>query len=184
MAQLQVVPPTTFCESGGSPGRPAVKKKAKPLWHLMRLVSKCLDHGKCNRWPDVWPGFSWLGTSEIRGSCGHCHNWHMVRRLAPHKFSIFHQRWRLFLFPFTGVVLFFRIVNQETALLVNLSNSIIVTKTSKSSARTAASSVDSALPLAVVMTVGSFDLLMGSFSPQVSYFILAHTCGEMRRCPS
>ena len=108
----------------------------------------------------------------------------LVRRLAPHKFSIFHQRWRLFLFPFTGVVLFFRIVNQETALLVNLSNSIIVTKTSKSSARTAASSVDSALPLAVVMTVGSFDLLMGSFSPQVSYFILAHHVERCAAVPS
>ena len=60
-------------------------------------------------------------------------------------------------------------INPEIVLL---SNSIIVTNTSKSFTYTVASSVDSALPLAVMMTVGSSDLLMVSFSSEVGSLLL------------
>ena len=59
------------------------------------------------------------------------------------------------------------------------SGSIIGTKASKSSTYTAASSVDSALPLAVVKTAGSFDLLLVFFNR--SEFSLTH---HVERCAS
>ena len=62
------------------------------------------------------------------------------------------------------------------------SNSIIVTKTSRSLTYTVASFVNSALPLTVVMTMNSVDLLLVLFEQKS-----VHSCspyGEMRHCPN
>ena len=59
-----------------------------------------------------------------------------------------------------------RIINPEKALTVNLPTAYIVTKTSISFTYPVASGVGSTLPLAVVTTVGSLDLMMVSLKPE------------------
>ena len=94
----------------------------------------------------------------------------MVLRPAPH---IFHLQPTTETLPFSihGSGPFLRTKNAEMALLMHLPNSIIVTKDIQIVEAYCRFFVDSALKLAVVMTVSSFDLLMVPYS----------SCGEM--CP-
>ena len=162
---------TTLCESGGSPESPS-SKGGSDSGTLCDRSHDAWTPEKCNRSLDVSPGFSWLGISDFRGSWEKCHSCHVVLRLAPFifpsltnygdsPFSIHRRR------PFH------REINPETdSTASESSNSIIVTKTSKSSTFSVASSVDSVLPLTVVKTEGSFYHLMISFSPEASSLLL------------
>ena len=85
-----------------------------------------------------------------------CHNRHIVLRLAP--LSLFHieSMMETLLSSIRKSSPFLLVINTKRWHCCESSNSIIVTKTTKSLMYTVASSVDSAFPLAVVLGGGFF----------------------------
>ena len=59
----------TLCESG-KVTREAFFERLKPFWNFLDATSLLVPWtpGTCSRSPDAWPGFSSLGTSDLRSS--------------------------------------------------------------------------------------------------------------------
>ena len=167
---------TTLCASGE-----AFFEKLKPVWNLLRPVSRCLDTrenaiGRPIRDQGLrhvfGPGLMVLGHLGFaigRQTPSRRHRvpqkWHMVQRLAPCNCPSSMNDGDS---PFSNHESspFLHTINPESTPGESSIN-IIATKTSKSLTYNVATSIDFALPLAVVMTVGSFGFLRISSSTKV-----------------